>query len=287
MTEGKTRIASSEEGELPSRQPEELDTFLHENKDSLKDSKRQTRMSKRFSMIAGEEGLTLFSGILALISTCVGGGIVGLPHAFLYLGIPTAIVLNILVIISTALTINLYLGIKDAVPDKPESLYELGYMIAGRNSIFIIAATMIVNSLGLCMIYFITFGDTMGQLVASFVDGAALDSDFYTSRYFFVLILAALLIVVILKKELAELEWLSIVLFVSLGLFILCDLIQLFLDPRFEGVPNEKDFWVPTKELDTISALSVTMLAYSYQQNVYLIFSSLNWDKLPQKTIVP
>ena len=65
----------------------------------------------------------------------------------------------------------------------------------------------------------------MGQLVASFVEGAELDSEFYTSRYFFVLILAVLLIAVILKKELAELEWLSIVLFVSLGLFILCDMI--------------------------------------------------------------
>ena len=176
-------------------------------------------------MMAGEEGLTLCSGVLALTSTCVGGGIVGLPHAFLNLGISGAIVLNILVIISTALTINLYLGIKDAVPDKPESLYELGYMIAGRKTIFIIAATMIVNSLGLCMIYFITFGDTMGQFVASFVEDTELDSEFYTSRYFFVLILAVFLMGVILKKELAELEWPSIILFVSLGLFILCNMI--------------------------------------------------------------
>ena len=176
-------------------------------------------------MMAGEEGLTLCSGVLAVTSTCVGGGIVGLPHAFLNLGISGAIVLNILVIISTALTINLYLGIKDAVPDKPESLYELGYMIAGRKTIFIIAATMIVNSLGLCMIYFITFGDTMGQFVASFVEDTELDSEFYTSRYFFVLILAVFLMGVILKKELAELEWPSIILFVSLGLFILCNMI--------------------------------------------------------------
>ena len=134
---------------------------------------------------------------------------------------------------------------------------------------------MIINSLGLCMIYFITFGDTMGQLVASFVDGASLNSDFYTSRYFYILILAAFLIAVVLKKELAELEWLSIVLFASLGLFILCDVIQLFFDSRFQPATVEKDFWVPTRELDTISALSVTMLAYSYQQNVYLIFSAL------------
>ena len=176
-------------------------------------------------MIAGEEGLTLFSGILALISSCVGGGIVGLPHAFLNVGISGAVILNLLVIVSTALSINLYLGIKDAVPDKPESLYELGYMIAGRRSIFIIAATRIVNSLMLCMIYFITFGDTMGQFVASFVEDTELGSEFYTSRYFFVLILAVFHIAVILKKELTELWWLSIVLFVSLGLFILCDMI--------------------------------------------------------------
>ena len=204
----------------------ELNSFLDENNKMSKfASMRNTRLSKRFSMIAGEEGLTLFSGILALISTCVGGGIVGLPFAFLYLGIPTAIILNILVIIATCYTVSLYLGIKDAVPDKPESLYEIGYMLIGRNSIFVIATIMIINSLGLCMIYFITFGDTLGQLVASFVDGGELGSDWYTSRYLYVVILAALLIIVILKKELAELEWISIVLFVSLGLFILMDFV--------------------------------------------------------------
>ena len=74
-------------------------------------------MSKRFSMLAKEEGLTLFSGCLALISTCVGGGIVGLPYAFLNLGIPLAILLNICAILSTIYTVSLYLGIKDAVPD--------------------------------------------------------------------------------------------------------------------------------------------------------------------------
>jgi len=100
----------------------EVDSFL---KDQVRDSKynsnfqsiRKTRMSQRFSMLAKEEGLTLFSGSLALISTCVGGGIVGLPYAFLNLGIPLAIVLNILAILSTIYTVSLYLGIKDAVPD--------------------------------------------------------------------------------------------------------------------------------------------------------------------------
>lgn len=46
----------------------------------------------------------------------------------------------------------------------------------------------------------------------------------YYDRYFYVLILGVLLAPVILKKELAELEWLSYVLFGAIGLFVLTNL---------------------------------------------------------------
>ena len=75
------------------------------------------------------------------------------------------------------------------------------------------------------MIYFITFGDTVSQFVASFIDGAFLGSDWYTSRYCYIVILGVFLLIVVMKKELAELEWVSIVLFVSLGLFIISNFI--------------------------------------------------------------
>ena len=92
-------------------------------------SSEETKVSQRFSLIAGHEGLTLFTGSLAVISSCVGGGIVGLPYAFLYLGIPLGILLNVLVIVATVMTMRVYLAIKDVVPGQPESLYELGFMI--------------------------------------------------------------------------------------------------------------------------------------------------------------
>ena len=75
---------------------------------------------------------------------------------------------------------NMYLYIKDIVPDHPDSLYELGFMIMGRKSIFLLASILIINSFGLCMIYFIVFGDTAGQLVASFTENETLDSVWYT-----------------------------------------------------------------------------------------------------------
>jgi amino acid permease len=57
--------------------------------------------------------LTYFPAVLAFISTIVGGGVVGIPYAFYYLGIPIAIVLNILIAFFTVYSCYLYLLAKD------------------------------------------------------------------------------------------------------------------------------------------------------------------------------
>ena len=92
----------------------------------------------------------------------MGGGIVGLPRAFFYLGIPLAVFLNFLCVLAMIYSVRLYLAMKDACPDKPESLYEIGYLIVGRKAIFMFGFIYSIASLGLCMIYFITYGDTLG-----------------------------------------------------------------------------------------------------------------------------
>lgn len=93
---------------------------------------------KRASRISfvGEHGLTTFTGVLAVLSTIVGGGIVSIPYSFVSLGIPLGIGLNMIVIVITTASANLYLACKDIIPDKPESMYEIGYMAMERKSIF-------------------------------------------------------------------------------------------------------------------------------------------------------
>ena len=135
-----------------------IDNFMSTLSD--KDSKVRKDMlrSSRYSMMAGEHGLTVNQGALAILSTCVGGGIVAIPLATFNLGIPLAICLQLGVIFVTHLSSKLYLGMRDLVPDKPDSLYELGYMCVGRGSIFFLASIFITNAFGLCIIYFIVFG---------------------------------------------------------------------------------------------------------------------------------
>lgn len=183
--------------------------------------------------MAGEHGLSVNEAVLAILSTCVGGGIVGLPLAMYNLGIPLAVFLQILVMFATHWSSSLYLNLREIIPDKPDSLYEIGYMVLGRSSIFVLASIFIINALGLCMIYFIVFGDTFAQLVASFTTTQSLGSVWWTSRWCYSVPLAALLLPVVLKRELAELAWISYVLFFSLAVFVFLNFILLVAEPQF------------------------------------------------------
>lgn len=67
--------------------------FLNNNKNSNLHASVANMRASRFSYIAGDHGLTQLSGAMALVSTCVGGGIVGIPLASYNLGLPLAVIL--------------------------------------------------------------------------------------------------------------------------------------------------------------------------------------------------
>ena len=205
-----------------------IDNFMSQvtTDNDTKIKSQMMRASTRYSMMAGEHGLNVNQGALAILSTCVGGGILAIPLALYGLGIPLGAALNVGVIFSTHMSSRVYLGLRDLVPDQPDSLYEIGYMTVGRCSIFFLASIFIVNGVGLCLIYFISFGDTGATLVAAFCGSdEEYGSIWYTSRWPYTVFLGIILLPIVLKKELAEFAWISYVLFVSLTLFILLNLV--------------------------------------------------------------
>ena len=102
---------------------------------------------------------------LTIISTIVGGGIVGLSYALYYTGIAIGILLIVLMAIQTVSSVHLYLAAKDLIPGKPESLFEIGYVLYKRSYIFFISGIIVLNSFGMMLIYFILFGDTTSSVV--------------------------------------------------------------------------------------------------------------------------
>ena len=75
-----------------------------------------------------------------MLSTILGGGIVGIPSSFYNLGLPFAIGLNIAMLFITYGSAKLYMRVKDILPDEPESLYEIGYMCFGKTAIYFVSA---------------------------------------------------------------------------------------------------------------------------------------------------
>jgi len=59
---------------------------------------------------------------------------------------------------------------KDFLPGRPESLYEIGYHLFKRMSIFMISFIITFNSFGLMIIYNIIFGDVLSGLVKNVSD---------------------------------------------------------------------------------------------------------------------
>ena len=176
-----------------------------------------------------EHGLTPFGGALAIISTILGGGIVGLPYAVYLLGLPLGIVLNLLVDYISYESGMMYMSLRSIMPNQPNSLYQIGYILLGRKSIFANAITVMVMSFCLMLIYLIVLSSTLAQFIGGFF-GKSFGEVWYSSKPFYVGFIGLSLIAVVIKKELAEMKILSWLLFGSITLFILMSLILLIFD---------------------------------------------------------
>lgn len=102
---------------------------------------------------------------MALISSNIGGGIVGIPFCFYYCGLPFGICLSLLMALLTQLANTFLMLSKDNCPRRYESYFEIGYATMGRASIFVIALCMVSTGVGVVIIYYIVMGDTISSVV--------------------------------------------------------------------------------------------------------------------------
>ena len=112
-----------------------------------------------------DNSLTLWGGVLATLSFMVGGGICSISYCMNQTGILYVTFLCLFMNFQGVNRTWLYLEAKDLLPGKPESFFEMGYIMFGRKSIFIICCFMVPNSFGMTIALMQMGGTTLQHLM--------------------------------------------------------------------------------------------------------------------------
>lgn len=122
------------------------------------------------------------------------------------------------------------------------------------------------------MIYFIVFSGLASSLIKLGVSADKLDK-IYCKDGFYVIIIALICLPLCLKREIKELKIASILLFSGIFIFVIVLIWQL----AEEGVyahPDENYYNVHVSR-NLLTAVSVLLVAYSYQANLFSTFKSM------------
>jgi len=225
-----------------------------------------------------QHNLTVFEAGLALLSTIIGGGIAGLPYAIYHAGIPLGVILNVAVASTCLYTGSLYLKVKDLSPTYVESLYELGFVTMGSASIYLISVLIMILGLGGLLIYLMIFGDISASL-AQELYGENVENIF-TSRTIYVISLGALLLPICLKKKVAEMKCVSIILFLAISIFVLLFMIQLCKKgPMQNDDESFRDYILVTLNMELITSFNIIVFSYVYHHILFPTMNSLGANK--------
>ena len=175
---------------------------------------------------------------------------------------------------------------REVCPDKPSSMFEIGYLIMGRSSIFAICFTIWINSFFLIIIFISVWGETAETFVSD-LRGCkhGLNNEcgeIFGSPYSYMILIAVVLIPTTLMKEIAELHIVSMSLFGSALLFVLINIIQMFVRPHVDysnlDVHYSKYLWPEVASssgiVDLINGIATIFTACNFQVNLFPIHSN-------------
>ena len=101
--------------------------------------------------------LSLGKAAMALISTCVGGGIVSLPYALASIGIIVGLSFHLFIICCIGISVVLCMKVKDNLGY--DSYSELAFVCFGRPSVFVLNAVICLCTVGITSLYLILSSD--------------------------------------------------------------------------------------------------------------------------------
>ena len=153
------------------------------------------------------------------------------------------------------------------------SFSEIGYDLIGRKSVFIINAIVFIGCFQLMILYFMIIGDILASFARQILNEL---NTFRTSRACYVIIVGVMLFPMIFKKEIHELKFASVMLFIAIFLFVVVLIFQLVSAGTDQNDDKDfKNYYNFHFDRQFFTAISVFMTAYSFQFNLFPILQSM------------
>lgn len=191
----------------------------------------------------------------------VGAGIVGIPYAFYHLGITASILMTIIMTLQTYSSCYLYLKTKNIVGGL-ESIQEIGFLLMGRSSVFIVSSLVLINAVGSLIAYFNIFG---GILASVYTDFISREEGILSKPEIYIVILSLLILPPMLKKSVEELEIIAQILFATVILLEFTIIYSLITVGTSLNPDTELSQYFDIKlNRGTITGITIFVWAYSF-----------------------
>ena len=191
-----------------------------------------------------------------VMSTTIGIGLIFLPQTFDHLGLPIGILLTILIGIQNYYSSYLYFETLGNLPGRVNGMYEMGYMLMGQKSIFIISITILVFSMNLFITLFQQVGNQINEIFMYLEVNIASNNLWIMG----VTISALITMPFIFKRELKEIKVAADVLRVGLVVFVILAILKVMFANELKF---SSDMLYPKMDVESLHAVAKFMYLLS------------------------
>ena len=170
--------------------------------------------------------------------------------------------MNILSTISIDLMLETQINLQK-IRHNVNSIYEIGYALMGRTSIFLTSFLIFINTLGLCIMYFMLFGKMLQDVMHGFFGFNGL----LATPPFWKAFLTIILLPFFLPKEMKEIKMAAKLLLAGLSAFFIIMFTQLLHSKSDSKALLSNSSHV--KLTDASTAISTILVAYAIQQSIF------------------
>ena len=223
---------------------------------------------------SGDVKTQIFTSSLNIANTCLGAGILELAYIMKQFGVVLALVIflgSYLLGLSSC-----YLLLKAKNLSGHSKYSTIGVFAMGRIGERLIKFMVIVNNVGLCLVYLIIFGDTGNKILLELIPAAR--GKFYISQKFLIFVVAVVMMPLGFAKTMNRLKSASMVGVSALTLFSIITIYNFFRKLVHNDIADTIDV-LPSAEfsaIDALSGLPTVFLAFTFQFNFFPVFKSLD-----------